>query len=288
MVSKQELSYSLHGGNLHITYNGQALNNVTGIWARGNRVPGSLKPPVPPYYQGYSRSAVTRNGDALYSCFKSALWVSDWYAIRQADYKPLQLQTAARIGFNIPETLFTSSPKRAKEFIKKYRETIIKPVANDYPIDLEKGTGMLFFAHKLDSRDKVDLSGLHLAPAIFQQAIDTKADLRVTVVGDQVFPAIIIDENPQYDKHIRDWRIGTYKGKLKISAYELPKNITEQCVALVRKLNLRFGAIDLVIDKNDKIWFLEINPNGQWAFVEEETGQPMGKALAGLLSGRFS
>jgi hypothetical protein len=40
-----------------------------------------------------------------------------------------------------------------------------------------------------------------------------------------------------------------------------------------------------VLDKKGEIWFLEINPNGQWAFVEEVTGQPMGKALADLLQG---
>jgi hypothetical protein len=49
---------------------------------------------------------------------------------------------------------------------------------------------------------------------------------------------------------------------------------------------LEFGAIDLVLDKKGEIWFLENNANGQWAFVEEATGQPIGKAMADLLQGK--
>lgn len=30
-------------------------------------------------------------------------------------------------------------------------------------------------------------------------------------------------------------------------------------------------------------WFIESNAGGQWAYVEEATKQPIGKAIAGLL-----
>ena len=84
---------------------------------------------------------------------------------------------------------------------------------------------------------------------------------------------------------VRDWRIGTNE-ELVIKAYTLPKTIARKCIFLTKKLGLNFGAIDLVQDKQGKAWFLEINPNGQWAFIEEKTGQPIGRAIAALLEAR--
>jgi glutathione synthase/RimK-type ligase-like ATP-grasp enzyme len=52
---------------------------------------------------------------------------------------------------------------------------------------------------------------------------------------------------------------------------------------MTRALGLKFSAIDLVVDVHGDVWFLELNPNGQWGFVELATGQPIGAAMAALL-----
>ena len=56
-------------------------------------------------------------------------------------------------------------------------------------------------------------------------------------------------------------------------------------VALVDELNLRFGAIDLIRDVNGEYWFLECNPNGQWAWIENRTGLPISAAIVDELEG---
>ncbi len=48
----------------------------------------------------------------------------------------------------------------------------------------------------------------------------------------------------------------------------------------------RFAALDFIVDPDDQWWFLECNPNGQWAWIEEETGLPISSALADALEGR--
>ncbi len=40
-----------------------------------------------------------------------------------------------------------------------------------------------------------------------------------------------------------------------------------------------FGAIDLVVDKNNNHYFLEINPNGQWAWLEKLLDFPISKTI---------
>ena len=68
-------------------------------------------------------------------------------------------------------------------------------------------------------------------------------------------------------------------------ALQLPEEIEEGCLALCRHYGLEFGAIDLAIGPDGAYTFFEINPNGQWAWLEQETGQPLRSRLADLLMG---
>lgn len=81
-----------------------------------------------------------------------------------------------------------------------------------------------------------------------------------------------------------DWRQGS-RLDLKHERIELPREIEEKCFALMKCLNLRYGAIDLVCDRKGKLWFLEINPNGQWAWIENLTGYPIAAAIVDELEG---
>ncbi|MDQ3698554.1 MAG: hypothetical protein M3373_11110 [Gemmatimonadota bacterium] len=68
---------------------------------------------------------------------------------------------------------------------------------------------------------------------------------------------------------------------------QLPEKVEALCVELLTELNLCFGAIDIVRAPDGEYVFLEINPNGQWAWVEERTGLPISDAIADLLTGRL-
>jgi D-alanine-D-alanine ligase-like ATP-grasp enzyme len=61
--------------------------------------------------------------------------------------------------------------------------------------------------------------------------------------------------------------------------HDLPASIAEQCVRLTQSFNLRFSAIDLVLDVEGEYWFLEMNPNGQWAWVESRVGLPISETI---------
>src|SRR5208282_439036 len=107
-----------------------------------------------------------------------------------------------------------------------------------------------------------------------------EADIRVTVVGKVVFATEI--QSQDYEETETDWRRGGHV-ELVYRAHELPREITEKCVCLVRKFGLRFGAIDLILDRKGLYWFLEINPNGQWAWIQNRTGQPIAQAIVNEL-----
>jgi glutathione S-transferase len=53
---------------------------------------------------------------------------------------------------------------------------------------------------------------------------------------------------------------------------------------MIQDLGLEFATADLVIDHDDRPWFLEINPNGQWGWLQELTGVPLAERLVRRLS----
>lgn len=283
------LSYQIIDGQLRIVYMGEVLDDVKSVWYRKPRRltldqlnPSQEEERVPPRYQGYAIDALNRHYDSIRAQFPDALWVSDYYDIMRASQKPRQLAEAARLHFKIPDTLFTSDPQAARQFVNDYPVTVTKQISTVSPMG-KNGEGSVLMTRIVDP-ETIRLSDLPLAPSIFQEAItDIGAELRVTVVGDKVFPAVV-DGSDANDPTIRDWRVGYYTGNFKAEAFDkLPSDIAESCVALTKRLGLQYGAIDLIIDKQGKVWFIEINPNGQWVFIEDQTKQPIGRAIADLL-----
>jgi glutathione synthase/RimK-type ligase-like ATP-grasp enzyme len=281
VLDKCELSYYHDGAATTPIFDGQPLNDIKSVWYRRPYIPERPDFHVPDAYKDYVYTAVRKHTLDLYGHFQDAFWLTDYYTLMKAETKPRQLHLAAKLGFNVPRTLSTTGSKAAAQFMDSEGDVVVKSMATTLPIVNNKVH--YFYTTKVAAGRQIDLRGLHVAPAIFQQAIETTTDLRVTVVGSEVFAAAVHDGGQEDYPAIRDWRRAAVAGKLHFEEYKLPERLQEQCVALTHALGLQYGAIDLLVDKQGKYWFLEINPNGQWAFVEDDTGQPIGKAIAGLL-----
>ena len=55
-------------------------------------------------------------------------------------------------------------------------------------------------------------------------------------------------------------------------------------VLLVRRLGLHYGTIDMVLTPDGRYVFLEINPNGQYLWIEKQSGLPITEAVCDLLA----
>jgi len=60
--------------------------------------------------------------------------------------------------------------------------------------------------------------------------------------------------------------------------------LNKRLLALQKRLQLVYGAIDMRRTPDGEYYFLEVNPAGQWHFVEQRTGLPISKAMADLLA----
>ena len=106
-----------------------------------------------------------------------------------------------------------------------------------------------------------------------------KVELRITVVGKNVFAAEIHSQQKEATRH--DWRRDALA--LEHRNHPLPDDIKLKCIQLAKTFGLEFGAIDMILTPDGRYVFLEINPNGQWAWIEETTGLPISEALIELL-----
>jgi hypothetical protein len=207
----------------------------------------------------------------LWSCL-DAVWVNDPDRDEAASRKMWQLKVASELGLRVPRTCMTNSPERARQFIADE--------AGDVVYKAFSATPETWRETRVVTETQIgQLDQVRLAPVIFQEAIPGGCDVRVTVVGDSVFPAEITCPADGYEY---DFRLHTAQSS--ITPVALPDPLNAALLALMRRLGLWYGAIDLRRAPNGDYVFLEINPAGQWLFVEYATGQPISQELATLLA----
>ena len=228
-------------------------------------------------YSDADRLYVTTEWSAVLQCLYTELearWLNAPSAIFAAEDKPRQLAAALSLGLSVPATMVTNDPEAAVTFTHG-GPTVAKPLRQ--ALLEEGGTGRVIFTSRI-GHGLVDVSAeaIRAAPMIFQREIPKIFDVRVTVVGESVFAASI--HSQECAETVVDWRRGS-RPDLRHEVHNLPTTLVAACVALTRHFNLRFGAIDLVLDQDGKYWFLEINPNGQWAWIENRTGLPITSAI---------
>jgi len=204
-------------------------------------------------------------------------WMNPPASDEVASRKALQLREASRLGLRVPRTLITSDPDRARDFIDTYglRKTVFKTFSATHAIWRE--------TRLVRQEDLEWLHAVRLAPVIFQEYIAADVDLRVTLVGEQLFPAAIHSQDTDYPI---DFRMSL--GQAHTEAAEIPPTVKEPLRALMSRLGLVYGAIDMRRTPEGDYVFLEINTAGEYLFIEDRTGQPISKAVAEWLAGAES
>ena len=198
------------------------------------------------------------------------LWVNDIQRDAAAAHKPWQLELAQSLGLSIPETLITNEPEDARAFWQTHPgEVIYKPFIQSWHSWRET---------RILRKEEEALAPLvRLAPVIFQRYVPGHADLRVTVIGEEVFPAAAALADGEYPVDVR-------LNKVPYKPHRLPPEVTERLLVMMRRLGLEYGAIDLRLTPDGEYVFFEVNPAGQFLYIEMATGQPIAAALASRLA----
>ena len=192
--------------------------------------------------------------------FKHAHWMNAPSATYIAESKPYQLFAASRCGFKIPKTLVTNDVNRIKSISSEL--LVIKSLDT---VLLHDGDDCLFTYTTIISGKEISETDIRDAPLLAQTALEEKIDLRVTVVGDEIYPVRILQKGNGIPG---DWRL-VQKENLEFEDIILDKETTHSCFLLTKSLGLEFSAIDL-IESPDGIYFVEINPTGEWGWLSND------------------
>jgi glutathione synthase/RimK-type ligase-like ATP-grasp enzyme len=205
------------------------------------------------------------------------VWVNHPAANQLARHKPLQLRLAHAEGFTLPSTCITDNPVTVRELWREWDGQMIAKLVGGQVAESPGQDPYAVFTTRLEADDLADDAAIAACPAIYQRLIEKEADLRVTVVGRNLF-ACRIPSQEQAEGSV-DWRRAG-RAVLPPTPYELDDGTARRCRRLAQRLGLEFAGIDLVLTPAGEIVFLEINATGQWAWIEDATGLPIAAAIA--------
>lgn len=213
----------------------------------------------------------------LLACLRP--WLNHPHSIGYAEYKPVALQTATGVGLPVPRTLVTNDPDTARAFVADVGHAVYKPFGGTAAITDTEGTHQLFTTRV--SPEQAGAASVAHSMHLFQAWVPKDYEVRLTVVDDRFFAARIDAHSPAAQV---DWR-ADYRN-LEYAPITTPGTVRDRASVLLRRLGLRFAAIDFIVDPDGQWWLLDVNPNGQWAWIETATAMPIAAALADALEGR--
>lgn len=195
--------------------------------------------------------------------------VNDPTREREACLKVRQLWLAERNGLTVPRTIISNDAGAIRSFLRTERRAVYKTLRNDFTQSV--------LTKECDASTFSDEGVVSYAPTIVQELVEAVADVRVVVVGREVFAGELVraDINSEVD-----WRL-TATGWRR---HALPCSVASALLRLVQELGLDTASIDMRKTLTGQYVFLELNPGGQFLFLEVDAGIPLSAAFASYLA----
>ncbi|MDP3748522.1 MAG: hypothetical protein Q8Q88_15895 [Phenylobacterium sp.] len=258
------------GGLAHIpTGDILPISAIGAVWMRKKADFSFLSAGLTPQEKAYAEAEMEEILFGLLyglDCF----WMSHPIAVRGSIWKGEQLLRAARMGFSVPSSIVTNRRGDVEAFRRSVGDDIVfkslsSPTLAAEQVEPEHRIGISLPTTRITEDHEEMLDAVAELPCFFQQYIAKRYELRVTVIGDQVFAAKIhSQDDPRTATDYRD-----FSAEILYEAEDLPPEIARRCLDFVRSYGLTYGALDLIVTPDGEYVFLENNPVGQFLFVEQ-------------------
>jgi glutathione synthase/RimK-type ligase-like ATP-grasp enzyme len=260
-----ETSVSSEGFTGRISINGVAtsLDHVASAYIRPYPLPDLLTPNDTPL--GLAHANAIEEALWTWADLGAGLVVNRPDAMGSNCSKPFQCSLINNVGLQTPETLITSNPDDALDFMSKFERIIFKSISSTRSI-----------VSVLDETRASELHKLARCPTQFQEYVEG-ADWRVHVLRDDVFACRIVSQAD-------DYRYAERRGlRVDLVAERLDDKVASLCVDVTKELGLTISGIDLRQTPAGQWYCFEVNPSPAFTFFESATGLPISDALVDLL-----
>lgn len=250
------------------------LNEVKAVWYRRAIHPGSIAD-LPPGERVFVAGELRHLAMGLV-LNPDVMWVNPIDRVSVAEHKLYQLQVARQLGFRVPRTLVSRDPLELRTFAAANEfGTICKPIFHGMFAD--EVASYSIYTRRVNA-ESFEEDSVKTCPVLLQEEVVRSADVRATFIGPECFVADI-----EGDSSLVDWRDPDVP--VSYSESSLSDEDQNMCRAMLAKLGLRYGAFDFVRTPEGDLVFLEINPTGEWAWLEDRLGFPMREAFIQLFYG---
>lgn len=254
------------------------LSHVGAVWLRRLWAPA-----LPPEMNADDAATCAETSrlalhDTLLHLTPNARWVNPLSASMEAESKVLQLRVAHELGFDLPDTTLTNSAAWVERLRRREARLVTKLLV---PLSYAMQAERFFYTSELDA--SAGLGGLKWAPQLFQPLVEKACELRVIVVGREVFAGAIDASRTERGK--LDWRQLEEGDGVEWTKASLPRAVERRVFTLMKRLGLVSGALDFIVTPEGRHVFLEINPAGEWGWLERDLGFDISGAFARALTG---
>ncbi|MBP0019936.1 MAG: MvdD family ATP-grasp ribosomal peptide maturase [Cyanobacteria bacterium SBLK] len=282
-----EVQLDIYEGNLHkviITDGEKKVDSreISSVWYRRARYGKKLPATMDRQYKdaAIQESRVTVRG--VISSIK-AFHFDKISNVELANNKQLQLQIAREMGLITPRTLTTNNPEAVKQFAFECKDRgIVTKMLSSFAIYDKQGEESVVFTNPVTDEDLENLDGLRFCPMTFQEKVPKALELRTTIVGQQIFTAAI--DSQRLEGSTYDWR---KEGRTLVQSwqvYNLSEEVEKKLLELMAYFGLNYGAIDIILTPDNQHVFLEINPVGEFFWLEIFAPHfPISQAIADIL-----
>ena len=256
-------------------------HQITAIWERRPEIPNELS-------INSSCEEVNKHNLEEAHGFLSFIryYLKDVYSIggivedRYASSKMLQLSVAHSLGMSMPDTCFSNEKTPIVDLAKQYTDLSLKPISGS-SVFINDEQEYVFYSQKAKSADLIQQpeEAFTQTVSFVQNYVEKAYELRVTVINQDIIACKIDSQIQDNDKGKIDWRQG-YDYNLKHEIVDLPERIKQFCLEFLKRMKLNFGCFDFIVTPEGEYVFLECNPNGQWLWIEMETGYDISKIMA--------
>lgn len=197
-----------------------------------------------------------------------------FYASNKLD----QLKFASKNSRSIfvPDTIVTTDPQDLKDFYEKHLGDICFKLQKGAVVRTSDGNKVVY-TNRVTEEHLRNANLVSTHPCLFQEYINKQFELRIISTDKNSTGIAIHSQDSELSKI--DYRRYDFKN-VKYSPVGLPERVKTFCSEMLIHYGLHFGAFDFIYSKDDKYVFLELNPNGQWLWLQEQSGYDLTKEVA--------
>ena len=190
--------------------------------------------------------------------------INRYSVARAINNKSVQLLLAAKCGLRVPPTSMSNSPAALRAFLQRSpgRNVCKSFFPHAWPTSQTGGLAITA-TFEIDRKNVPSDQVLTYAPAIYQKMVVKEFDVRMVLMGAAVYSFALYDP-----KAALDWRQNAAQGLVRVEAIETPPDIQTAVLEFARESGIVFGSFDFAVDMQGSWWFLELNEQGQFLWLD--------------------